>query len=92
MAKICQLVNQVMDSGYLTTEVENILRQLFVQENGLEDLDALAVLQQAIACGIVKRESCSLAKANQNTNHYEDSPHENSAHEKRLVYSGQESW
>ena len=81
MAKICQLVNQVLDSGYLTTETENVLRQLFVHENGLEDLDALAVLQQAIACGIVERESCHLSKTKQR---------DRSASEHMLVHSGQE--
>ena len=81
MAKICQLVNQVLDSGYLTAETENLLRQLFIQENRLEDLDALAVLQQAIACGIVERESCHLADTNS---------HDRRSREQVLVHSGRE--
>jgi|GEM_PF-4925261 len=58
MDRISQLVDRTLDSGYLTIETENLLRQLFVKENNLADVDALVVLQRAIAGGTVKREFC----------------------------------
>ena len=59
MARISQLVDRTLESGYLTIETENRLRQLFGKENNLADIDALVVLQRAIAGGAVKREFCT---------------------------------
>ena len=62
MSTICQIVHQALQSGYLTLEAENQLRQLLEANYNLRDLDALTRLQQAVTVGQIEQQS-KLAKA-----------------------------
>jgi len=60
MSTICEIVQEVLQSGYLTVEAEEQMRRLFVVQHDLEDIEALTRLQQAIMHGRVKRQSREL--------------------------------
>lgn len=60
MLTICEIVLQVLQSGYLTVEAEQQLRQLFAVRYDLADIEALTRLQQAARYGLVKQQSREL--------------------------------
>jgi hypothetical protein len=60
MSTIREIVHQVLQSGYLTVEIEQKVRQLFATEYDLEDIEALTRLQQATISGQVKQQSREL--------------------------------
>ena len=60
MSMISEIVNQVIQRGYLTVETEEQLKQLFAVRYDLEDIDALIQLQQAAKSGQVKQQSREL--------------------------------
>ncbi|NEQ64012.1 MAG: hypothetical protein F6J86_17285 [Symploca sp. SIO1B1] len=57
MSMISEIVNQVIQSGYLTLETEEQLKELFAVRYDIEDIDALIQLQQAAKSGQVKQQS-----------------------------------
>ncbi len=60
MSTIREIVHQVIQSGYLTVEIEEKVRQLFTTQYDLEDIEALTRLQQATISGQVKQQSREL--------------------------------
>lgn len=62
MSRIREIVHQVLQSGYLTVETEEQVRQLFAVRYDLEDIEALTRLQQATLSGIVKQQSRELVR------------------------------
>jgi len=57
---IREIVYQVLQSGYLTVEIEEELRQLFAVRYDLDDIEALTRLQQAAKSGRVRQQSREL--------------------------------
>ncbi|MFN6566802.1 hypothetical protein [Dendronalium sp. ChiSLP03b] len=57
MARIRDVVQQALATGYLTVEAENQLRQLLTTRYDLEDFNAFMTLQEAAMNGKVKQES-----------------------------------
>lgn len=57
MARIRDLSQIALESGYLTIEAEEQLRQLLTTHYELEDLNAFMALQEAAMRGQVKQES-----------------------------------
>ena len=57
MLTIREIVHKVLQSGYLTLDTEEQLRQLFAVQYDLADIDALTRLQQAARSGLVKQQS-----------------------------------
>lgn len=57
MVLIREIVQQALNTGYLTVQAEEQLRQLLSKKYGLEDLNAFLTLQQAAMAGLVKQES-----------------------------------
>lgn len=57
MIRIRDVVQQAIESGYLSVEAENQLRQLLTTRYDWEDFKAFAVLQEAAMNGKVKQES-----------------------------------
>ncbi len=62
MSTISEIVHKVLKAGYLTIEVEEQLRQLFITRYDLEDIEALTRLQQAATSGWVKQQSRELVR------------------------------
>jgi hypothetical protein len=60
MPTIREIVYNVLQSGYLTLETEEQLRQLFARRYDLDDIEALTRLQQAATLGRVKQQSREL--------------------------------
>ena len=60
MLTICEIVLQVLQSGYLTVEAEQQLQQLFATQYDMADVEALTRLQQAAKYGLVKQQSREL--------------------------------
>ncbi|HEY9633957.1 MAG TPA: hypothetical protein V6D14_11150 [Coleofasciculaceae cyanobacterium] len=60
MSTIREIVYQVIQSGYLTVEAEEQMRQMFAIQYDLEDIEALTQLQQAAKFGLVKQQSREL--------------------------------
>jgi hypothetical protein len=60
MPTIREIVYNVLQSGYLTLETEEQLRQLFARRYDLDDIEALTRLQQAATVGRVKQQSREL--------------------------------
>ncbi len=60
MSDIRKLVHKVFQSGYLTLEAEEQLRQLFAVRYDIQDIEALTRLQQAATLGLVKQQSREL--------------------------------
>lgn len=60
MMLIRDLVEQVLTTGYLTVEAENILRQLLKTKYESEDLTAFLKLQQAAVSGNIRQQSREL--------------------------------
>jgi hypothetical protein len=60
MSTIREIVYQVLQSGYLTLETEEQLRQMFAVRYDLDDIEALTRLQQATIYGQVKQQSREL--------------------------------
>ncbi|KAM3090164.1 hypothetical protein ACKFKG_30425 [Phormidesmis sp. 146-35] len=60
MALIREVVQQALNTGLLTIEAENQLRQLLMTKYDREDFRAFMVLQNAAMSGCVKQESRSL--------------------------------
>ncbi|KAM3098743.1 hypothetical protein ACKFKF_16865 [Phormidesmis sp. 146-12] len=60
MALIREVVQQALNTGLLTIEAENQLRQLLMTKYDREDFRAFMVLQSAAMSGCVKQESRSL--------------------------------
>jgi hypothetical protein len=60
MALIREVVQQALNTGLLTVEAENQLRQLLLTKYDREDLRAFMALQSAAMSGCVKQESRSL--------------------------------
>ena len=57
MARIRDVVQQALATGYLSLEAENQLRQLLTTQYDCEDFNAFVVLQEAAMNGRVKQES-----------------------------------
>ncbi len=57
MARIRDVVQNALLTGYLTVEAENQLRQLLATQYELEDFNAFMTLQQAAMSGQVKQEA-----------------------------------
>jgi hypothetical protein len=58
MATIHQLVQEILEQGYLTIDVEQQLRDLVqTTKYGLEDMNAFVNLQIAAKDGYIKQES-----------------------------------
>ncbi|AFY33438.1 hypothetical protein [Calothrix sp. PCC 7507] len=57
MARIRDVVQKALATGYLTVEAENQLRHLLTTRYDLEDLNAFMTLQEAAMNGKVKQES-----------------------------------
>lgn len=57
MSTIREIVFQVLQSGYLTIETEDRLRQMFTVRYDLADIEALTRLQQSVTVGLVKQQS-----------------------------------
>lgn len=57
MISIRDLVQEALQSGYLTVEAENQLRQLLCKKYDLEDMNAFVNLQAAAMSGYVKQQS-----------------------------------
>lgn len=64
MVLIRDVVQQALNTGYLTIEAENLLRQLLSQKYESEDFNAFLKLQLAAMAGYVKQESRELVQAN----------------------------
>jgi hypothetical protein len=60
MSTIRKIVHQVLQTGYLTVEAEEQMRELFALRHDLEDIEALTRLQQAAMFGLVKQQSREL--------------------------------
>jgi len=60
MPTIREIVYQVLQSGYLTVEIEEQVRQMFAVRYDLDDIEALTRLQQATILGRVKQQSRDL--------------------------------
>ena len=60
MSVISKIVDQVLQSGYLTIEAEEQMRSLFDCGYNLEDIEALTRLQKAANLGRVKQQSQQL--------------------------------
>jgi hypothetical protein len=60
MSTIREIVYQVLQSGYLTVQTEEQLRQMFALRYDLDDIEALTRLQQATTYGRVKQQSREL--------------------------------
>ena len=60
MALIREVVQQALNTGLLTIEAENQLRQLLMTKYDREDFQAFMALQNATMSGYVKQESRSL--------------------------------
>ncbi|MBZ8181969.1 MAG: hypothetical protein SAL07_11215 [Oscillatoria sp. PMC 1051.18] len=57
MNLIRDVVRQALETGYLTIEAEEQLRQMLKMKYGSEDLEAFMDLQQAAMAGLVKQQS-----------------------------------
>lgn len=57
MARIRDLAQQALKTGYLTLEAEEQLRRLLSTRYGLEDFNAFMILQEAAMHGKVRQES-----------------------------------
>ncbi|MEA5510892.1 hypothetical protein VB715_14050 [Crocosphaera sp. UHCC 0190] len=57
MSNICDLVKQVLETGYLTVEAEDRLRRLLKRHYSEEEFDAFIQLQRAAMLGQVKQQS-----------------------------------
>lgn len=63
MVQIRDLAQQAIETGYLTLEAEEQLRQLLSTHYELEDFNAFMVLQEAAMLGKVRQESRERLKA-----------------------------
>lgn len=63
MLLIREIVQQALDTGRLTVEAEEKLRQLLATKYSIEDFRAFMKLQQATMAGEVKQESRELIYA-----------------------------
>jgi len=66
--KICTLVREIVETGYLTVADEEKLRQLLSTKYDLEDLNAFMQLQQSAMTGHIRQQSreerrCTLAQS-----------------------------
>ena len=57
MKLIREVVKQALNTGYLTLEAENNLRNMLRHKYEMEDFEAFIELQQAAMIGEVKQES-----------------------------------
>jgi hypothetical protein len=60
MVLIRDVVEQALNTGYLTLDQENLLRVLLRDKYEIEDLNAFMSLQEAAMDGLVKQESREL--------------------------------
>ncbi|BAZ16929.1 hypothetical protein NIES4071_88070 [Calothrix sp. NIES-4071] len=60
MVLIRDVVEQVLNTGYLTLAQENLLRVLLRDKYEIEDLNAFMSLQEAAMDGLIKQESREL--------------------------------
>ncbi|HEY9634226.1 MAG TPA: hypothetical protein V6D14_12505 [Coleofasciculaceae cyanobacterium] len=61
MDRIREIVQQTLETGYLTVEAENHLRRLLqTTQYGWEDLNAFMTLQKSAMAGVIKQESREL--------------------------------
>ncbi len=60
MNYIREVVQQALETGYLTLEAENSLRRMLTSKYSEEDFEAFIMLQQAARSGVVKQQSRSL--------------------------------
>ncbi|NEO33386.1 MAG: hypothetical protein F6K36_23765 [Symploca sp. SIO3C6] len=60
MSIISEIVDRVLQSGYLSTEAEEQMRLIFTLRHDLEDIEALTRLQQAATSGRVTQQSRQL--------------------------------
>jgi hypothetical protein len=66
MKLIREIVKQALNTGYLTLEAEEKLRNMLKDKYELEDLEAFIKLQQATMLGMVKQESKEIFAASRN--------------------------
>lgn len=66
MELIREIVEQALNTGYLTIEAEEKLRRMLRNKYELEDLEAFIDLQQAAMIGMVRQESRELFAASRN--------------------------
>lgn len=57
MVLIREIVEEALQTGYLSIQAEEQLRQLLSKKYDLEDLKAFMTLQQVAMAGLVKQES-----------------------------------
>jgi hypothetical protein len=60
---IREIVDRILQAGYLTVEAEEQLRKLFAVRYDLDDIEALTQLQQAALSGRVKQQSRELVSS-----------------------------
>ncbi len=60
MEMIREIVRQALNTGYLSLEAEDKLRNMLKKKYELEDLEAFIALQQAAMLGRVRQESREL--------------------------------
>ncbi|MGB7443756.1 MAG: hypothetical protein WA919_22050 [Coleofasciculaceae cyanobacterium] len=63
MTLIRQVVKQVLETGYLNLETEQLLKQLLHTKYEVEDFNAFMNLQWAVMDGNVKQESLELLRS-----------------------------
>ncbi len=63
MARIREVVQQALTTGFLSIEAENQLRQLLSMKYDQEDLKAFMLLQEAAMAGQVKQQSRELLRS-----------------------------
>ena len=63
MILIRQVVQQVLETGYLNLETEQLLKQLLHTKYEVEDFNAFMNLQWAVMDGHVKQESLELLRS-----------------------------
>ena len=66
MKLIREIVKQALNTGYLTLEAEEKLRNMLKDKYELEDLEAFIKLHQATMLGMVNQESKEIFAASRN--------------------------
>lgn len=75
MVRIREVVQQALNSGYLTVAAENQLRQLLQTKYDREDFNAFMKLQKATMAGLVRQESRELRRHSQYLERQRDKAH-----------------
>ena len=62
MTSICEIVQQTLNTGYLSIEAENQLRSLLQAKVRVEEVKVFATLQYAAAEGKIRQQSRELIR------------------------------